>query len=68
MRTFNTTLTADSTAIEYLEQLIQVDGPEVVVAEREVRNDSGRVVGTEYDVSDETAEFITESIRRQAAL
>lgn len=67
MQTFNTALTADADAIAYLEQIIDIDGSDAIVAEETVFNGSGRAVGTEYTVTDETATFIAECIAQEQA-
>ena len=54
-----------SPELVYLDQIIALDGEEEVVVSRKVlRNGSGRIVGEELEVSDETAEFIAECLRR----
>lgn len=66
MQTFNTTLAADADAIAYLEQIIDIDGPEVILHEEVVLNGSGNFAGVAYTVSDEVADFIAECVRRSA--
>lgn len=57
----------DTDEMAYLAQVIDVDGYDATVLdERPVTNGSGRLVGTEYTVSDETASFIAECIEATA--
>lgn len=62
---FSTTATADQDAIEIIGQMIDVDGPEGY-ATSEVRNGSGRVVGTEYELTTEQAEFVAATLAQLA--
>ena len=68
MKTYSTISADDESAIEYLHQVVGVDGPEAILAERPVTLSSGRVIGTQYEVSDDTADFIAEAIRRAGEL
>lgn len=76
-RDMNTTwITADSTTdqrlatdaeMTYLEQVIDIDGRDaVVLAEEDVTNGSGRVVGTHLTVDADAWEFVQEALRRDA--
>lgn len=62
---FSTTATADQDAIEIIEQMIEVDGADAYETS-EVRNGSGRVVGTEYELTTEQAEFLAATLAQVA--
>lgn len=69
MQTYSTARPADDVAVEVLMQIVDVDGDDSsILREGPVLNGSGRVIGTEFTVSDETAAFITGAMEATAAL
>lgn len=62
--TYSTVDADDEASLVYLAQIVDIDGPDIIRAERPVYGGSRRAIGTEYDVGEETAAFITESVRR----
>lgn len=66
--TLSTTRTDDEARLEMLGQFLAVVDNGEIVAEREVANGSGRIVGTEYDVTAETVAALDEAIAQADAL
>lgn len=61
---YSTTVPADEAAIVTLMQIVDADGDRTaILSEEPVVNGSGRVCGTEYTVSGETAQDITDALR-----
>lgn len=51
----------------YLDQVVELDGPDAIVSEEPVTNGSGRIIGRHVTISDDDWEFIQESVRRWEA-
>lgn len=64
--TLTTTAAADTDRIEMLGQFLAVVDNGEVIAERDVVNGSGRVVGTEYTITTDTLAEIDAAIAAQA--
>lgn len=68
-RTYSTAHTADDRAVEVLMQIVDIDGDDsALLRDIPVLNGSGKTIGTEFTVSDETAQFIDEALAQQADL
>ena len=66
--TLSTTRTDDQARLDMLGQFLDVADNGEILAEREVRNGSGRVCGTEYDVTAETVAALDEAIAQAEAI